>query len=138
MSLELIKTAEDLKALFSEKEKDNYCMESYKIILDYVLDVNNEVKKDSVDVDKLSKQFQEYQDIREAYYAYDADSYFDDSRPNFGSRCGEYYECDIIYAMEEFFNGLWDELSWWEVRDDSNNPKSTVILIYDTNESRIG
>ena len=137
----MIKTESDLKELFKQHEKDNYCVESYKIILDYVLDGYDEADENSIDVEKLSKQFTEYNDISEAFKAYDGESYYDDYYArnsyipyDYSYPSREYDEYDIKESMEGFFDGL-DDLDWWEVKDD--NPRFTVILIYDTDENRI-
>ena len=91
-----IKTENDLKELFKQHEKDNYCMESYKIILDYVLDGYDEVDETSIDVEKLSKQFTEYNDISEAFKAYDGESYYDDEYER-----NSYFPYDRSYPSRE-------------------------------------
>ena len=68
----------ELIKLFKQHNKDIFHKESYEIIFDDLLgEFNNEIPVDKIDVDKLSKKYQEYDSFNLIYLYYEGQDEYD-------------------------------------------------------------
>ena len=94
----MLKTVADLKELFAENNQDKYSLESYEVILDDILGVNDEIDTALVSIDKVCNHYAEFNSLKDAFF------YFEDK-----------YEYErLVKRVKEYFKGedysLFDEI----------------------------
>lgn len=112
-----IENVTELKEVFSKHNKDNYSIESYKILLDDILGKNNEINESEIDTDYLSNHYFEFNNLQEAFLDFEGDCEFERLK----NRIKDYFKGEpeidfygeVDSAIEDYFYS--NDILCWEL-----------------------